>query len=503
MAVDDARELLERLARQLQENEERTRPIPNPSPRLPHSRLCVGMAAFGDFDATRLTIQCLRLAHRDVLDKISFFVVDNHPEGEGAPALRDMADTVPNLRYLPFRGFRGTAVHDLLFLEADADIVLCLDSYVLLRPGALRALLEYFGSDPESLDLVQGPLLDDALEHPIGTHFAARWEEGNFGQWETDERILDPGCGPFEIPMQGLGVFACRTGAWPGINPRFRGFGGEDGYLHERFRRNGGRVVCLPQLAWWRPYARPISHHDRQTWEDRIRNYHIGWAELGWDPEPIDAHFRELLSADGGGTSISRVQHQLRNPFMFFDGLFCVARVGHQTEMQQRFKLLDIDWRVEWTELLEEGEGGQVEALRSVIEAARDRGYRHFVVVEDDAVFIDQTLDVMAEAVGELAELEWDLVLLGGAGGPAPYAFAGDSLVLQKPGGLRRATALAVNASIYDRLLADLTEDNIEPSFDDLLSRQGCQAFVTLPRVASCPSLLEDQDRAMAGRYII
>lgn len=40
--------------------------------------------------------------------------------------------------------------------------------------------------------------------------------------------------------MQGLGIFACRRDVWPGFNPRLRGFGGEEGYIHEKFRRAGG-----------------------------------------------------------------------------------------------------------------------------------------------------------------------------------------------------------------------------------------------------------------------
>src|SRR5580693_8732790 len=99
MTVDDARAFVEQLARQLQESEERTRPIPDPSPRLAHSRLCVAMATFDDFDGACFTIQSVRLGHPDLLDEISFLVVDNHPEGAAAPALRSLADTVPNLRY--------------------------------------------------------------------------------------------------------------------------------------------------------------------------------------------------------------------------------------------------------------------------------------------------------------------------------------------------------------------------------------------------------------------
>ena len=67
-----------------------------------------------------------------------------------------------------------------------------------------------------------------------------------FGQWSTDERGADPDAPPFEITMQGLGLFACRRDAWPGFHPEFRGFGGEEYYIHEKFRRNGAKVLCLP-----------------------------------------------------------------------------------------------------------------------------------------------------------------------------------------------------------------------------------------------------------------
>ena len=48
----------------------------------------------------------------------------------------------------------------------------------------------------------------------------------------TDDRGRDSNGEPFEIPMQGLGMFSCRKEAWLGFNPLFNGFGGEEGYIH-------------------------------------------------------------------------------------------------------------------------------------------------------------------------------------------------------------------------------------------------------------------------------
>jgi hypothetical protein len=59
--------------------------------------------------------------------------------------------------------------------------------------------------------------------------------------------------------MQGLGVFSCRKAAWLGFNPAFRGFGGEEGYIHEKFRQAGARTLCLPFLRWGHRFGRPAG----------------------------------------------------------------------------------------------------------------------------------------------------------------------------------------------------------------------------------------------------
>jgi hypothetical protein len=92
-----------------------------------------------------------------------------------------------------------------------------------------------------------------------------------WGIWATDPRGKDPEGDPFEIPMQGLGVFSCRKGAWPGFNPMFRGFGGEEGYIHEKFRQAGGRCLCLPWLRWTHRFGRPAGIGYSLTVEEKLR----------------------------------------------------------------------------------------------------------------------------------------------------------------------------------------------------------------------------------------
>jgi hypothetical protein len=205
---------------------------------------------------------------------------------------------VHGARYVLATEVRGTAApRDLVFHEARAEAVLCCDSHVLFAPGAIRRLKEYYQEHPECPDLLQGPLVYDDLQ-TISTHFEPVWRAEMWGIWATDPRGQDPEGEPFEIPMQGLGAFSCRKAAWPGFNPMFRGFGREEGYIHEKFRRAGGRCLCLPWFRWTHRFGRPAGIEYSLTVEEKLRNYLIGHAELGWDLTPVLAHFSEILPED-------------------------------------------------------------------------------------------------------------------------------------------------------------------------------------------------------------
>jgi len=95
--------------------------------------------------------------------------------------------------------------------------------------------------------------------------------------------------------MQGLGAFSCLKSAWLGFHPQFRGFGGEEGYIHESFRQAGRKTLCLPWLRWMHRFGRPFGPRYLVTQEDRLRNYVIGHDELGLDLAPILHHFCEYM----------------------------------------------------------------------------------------------------------------------------------------------------------------------------------------------------------------
>ncbi len=83
---------------------------------------------------------------------------------------------------------------------------------------------------------------------------------------------------------------------WPGFNPAFHGFGGEEGYIHEKFRQAGGWSLCLPWLRWVHRFNRPSGVPYPLYIEDKLRNYILrnyifGFTELRLDPTPALKHF--------------------------------------------------------------------------------------------------------------------------------------------------------------------------------------------------------------------
>lgn len=252
--------------------------------------LTIGMAAYDDFDGVYFTLQALRM-YQDLADT-ELLVIDNY----GCDFTKRFVESIPIARYVEATDLVGTAApRDLVFRRALGKAVVCMDSHVLLESGVVARLKAYYDEHPDSVDLLQGPLVYDDLR-TVSTHFEPVWRSQMWGVWETDPRGRDPDGEPFDIPMQGLGVFSCRRQAWPGFNPAFRGFGGEEGYIHEKFRQRGGRTLCLPWLRWVHRFSRPKGVPYPLAVEDKLRNYIIGHTELGLDITPALEHFADFLS---------------------------------------------------------------------------------------------------------------------------------------------------------------------------------------------------------------
>lgn len=254
-------------------------------------KLTIGMAVHDDLDGLYFTIQSIRMFHKEVLNDIEFVVIDNNPSGTHAKCIRDFIDWIEEpVQYLPFTKYNSTIVRNKIFELADTPYVLSIDSHVLIEPGAIKKLIDFYENNQDNGNLLQGPLLYDNMRG-ISTHFDLIWQSNMWGVWGDDERGEDPNGPPFEIPAQGLGLFSCRKNAWLGFNKEFRGFGGEEGYIHKKYKKNGKTTLCLPFLRWNHRFYRPNGVSYPNDLVQRFRNYMIGFKELGLDTSELKSHF--------------------------------------------------------------------------------------------------------------------------------------------------------------------------------------------------------------------
>ena len=482
-------------------------PIPTPTAKNQKRKLTIGMATYDDFDGVYFSVQAIRMYHPEVVEQTEIIIIDNHPEGAGSQSLKTLDRQVSGYRYVPFNRFASTAVRDLIFREASADFVLCMDSHVLLYPGAIKNLIQYYDHNPRTADLLHGPMLSDS-QKTVSTHFIPTWGAGMYGQWGADVRGEDPNGDPFEIQMQGLGLFTCRKAVWPGFNPRFSGFGGEEGYIHEKFRQQGGKVLCLPFLRWLHRFLRPMGVQYPLNWKDRIRNYYIGFTELGMDTSPIESHFSEQLGKGAFSAVKDEITAEIENPFFYFDAIYCInldSDVGRWEKIMGRFERLGIAHRIRRFRAVETPQNHHIGCAlshRSIFAEALWLGLSNVLVFEDDAVFLRDTLNLMRGSISDLKKRAWTLFYLGGHRWGANHPLSPGCQHLRRPDHrLTCAHALAYHHTIFQKILSDLPDDipgmqkwlETEHGIDQYL-RFIDRRFLAEPVVASQPSILDQED---------
>ena len=250
-------------------------------------KLTIGIPCFKAYSEAWMTVQAIRLFHADAIADTEILIVDN----AGDPALERFALRTGS-RYVLANNKRGpAAAKNAVVRNARGDWTLCIDSHVLLAPGSISALLAWIEANRSSIDLLHGPMLYDDL---AGCADAMRPEWGTdrkFGIWRST-RVAALPTEVTEIPMHGCGLFATRTSVWPGFPAAWEGFANEEGYIHERYRRFGGRVLLLPALRWahlFRQAEHPGPYSP--TVEDLKRNFLIAYDDLKWDPAPVIARY--------------------------------------------------------------------------------------------------------------------------------------------------------------------------------------------------------------------
>ena len=272
-------------------------------------RITVGFATYDDPLAIP-TLQSLRLHSPSVQDRIDYVVINNHPVGKLSDTLKKRTLAFPRSRYIEFTDWTGTWAKYEVFKHAQTELTLVVDAHVLLPANALEQLLDFYDRMGPTKDLYQGPLVLDDLR-TVQTHFQPQWRGQMYGIWGYDARGQKVDMPPFEIPMQGMGLLSCWTDAFPGTNPLFRGFGGEEWYIQEKFRQQGGKCWCLPFLRWWHSFGHPDGMKYPITTDQKIRNYFIGFMELGQDLEPIINHFKKWQSEEKLRATLESVRKEM------------------------------------------------------------------------------------------------------------------------------------------------------------------------------------------------
>lgn len=262
----------------------------------PKPKLTIGMPTFDDFDGVYFTINAIRVYHPEVIGKVQFLVVDNNPDGPHGGEVKKLCNLLPDADYQAVRGQSSSTYKSLVFDLARADHVLCLDCHVLMYPGSIAKLIKFYEMNPDWHDLIQGPLMSEYGGY-VGTHMMPSWRGDNFGIWEVDDRGKDPKGDMFEIPMHGMGMFASSVAGWPRYASGMRGFGAEEGTIHEKYRLMGRKCWCFPFLRWLHRFGRPAGVKYRLILEDKVWNYLLAFRESQLPVEVIERYYRDRLPA--------------------------------------------------------------------------------------------------------------------------------------------------------------------------------------------------------------
>ena len=197
----------------------------------------IGMPSYKNFAEVFFTVQSLRM-HHDLKDA-EIVIVDNFGDNTLANWVRNNGKGV--VRYIRDTEIQGVShAKNRVFKEAKGDFVLCIDSHILIKKGALDVELE-------GDNFYQGPLMYSSCQK-YSMAWEPVWRKHMWGIWSKSVSELPTE--PVEIWAMGAGFFACRRESWLGFNPAFRGFGGESGYIQEKYRKAGRKVFCHPKMVW-------------------------------------------------------------------------------------------------------------------------------------------------------------------------------------------------------------------------------------------------------------
>ncbi len=251
------------------------------------TKLTIGMASYNNFQQVWWTVEALRM-YQDMKD-VEILVVDNYGDKQLENFIKNYCND--SARYVLANDIQSTSYpRRKVFEEAKGEFVICIDSHVFLEKDSVKKLKEWIDKNRGRKDLFHGIMMYDDMKLFVDS-MNPKWECGMYGTWNNIQTVPE---NEYEIQMHGLGLFGCFKDAWLGFHPEHRGFGGEEGYIQEKYRKAGHKVFVLPWLKWMHKFhdqTSPLPYSNVIT--DRIRNYLLEWDELGLDLQPIKDHFNQ------------------------------------------------------------------------------------------------------------------------------------------------------------------------------------------------------------------
>lgn len=393
---------------------EQTKPVKADPAETGKPFLTIGMATFDDFDGVYFSVTSIMLYHPEVLDQIEIVVVDNNPDSAHGIEVKKFCQSISQVRYIAAGEYKTTSIKERVAVEARGDYVLCIDCHVFMHRHSLRRLVDYFQADPDCTDLLHGPMVGENGKGKT-THMEARWNTGFFGVFDSDSRGESVDAAPFDIPGHGMAMFAFKRSAWPGYNLKFRGFGGEEGYISEKFRQAGGRVLCIPFLRWTHRFPRPGGTKYINRWEDRIRNYLIGWSELGVDLGEVVDHFSQYLGREMTAQVFGDFQREVTGPLWQFDEVFCFTNSDEDWQrLHPQLCDLSIERVTQRIELTDQNQESLVAAQKAVLEKSLKAASQHVVLINAQHDFQESARRFLHHSLNKVASQPWHALCLYG-----------------------------------------------------------------------------------------
>lgn len=259
--------------------------------------ITIGMAAYGNPEQVWFTVQGLRM-YQDVKG-CEILVLDNQGNEDIKKAARDC-----KVRYEEMSKPNGTGpARNAIFKNAIHPFVLIIDSHVFLWPDAISKLKWWLMNNwDQAINLIQGPMVLGSLQRAY-TYYNNEWRSEMWGTWPKPVDVEDLSDEPTEIEMMGCGLFGCRKDSWLGFHKDCKGFDGVEGVIHAKYRKANRKVLSLPFLKWVHKFG--TSGGYPVILEDKIRNFLLGFKEIGLDSAPIYKHFGEDL--------VSRIAERLND----------------------------------------------------------------------------------------------------------------------------------------------------------------------------------------------